>query len=261
MKHTVRELLSQGHCDDIGAMALGQKRVLACLVSLTFDPDPQIAWRAVEALGVAAGAVAKHDPEYVRNHLRRLYWFSSEESGAVCWRAPEAMAEIVRSQPLLFADYVPIVVSLLTSMADEDLEHFRPGILWAIGRLGPLAAEHIPGVLAAVTSALRDPHPRVRGMAAWCLAQTGHGRLLAELPEVLGDETPVEFYADGLLHWTSVGELARQPSSTVPKFARVSDPAETPDRRFPGIERPSVSRVARSETGHNYGLRRGKIGQ
>jgi hypothetical protein len=211
MKHTVRELLSRGRFENIGAMALGKKRVLGCLVSLTFDADPQIAWRAVEALGVAASVVAGHDPEYVRNYLRRLYWFLSEESGAVCWRAPEAMAEIVRAQPVLFADYVPIVVSLLASMADEDLEHFRPGILWAIGRLGPLAAEHMPGVLAAVTSALRDPHPRVRGMAAWCLTQTGHGGLLADRPDVLGDEGLVEFYANGLLHWTTVSGLAIDP--------------------------------------------------
>jgi len=46
----------------------------------------------------------------------------SEESGGICWRAPEAMAEITRRRPDLCADYVPIVVSLITEMAEEDLE-------------------------------------------------------------------------------------------------------------------------------------------
>ena len=36
-----------------------------------------------------------------------------------------------------------------------------------------------------------------------------------------------------------------------PSSARVSDPAETPDRRSPGGRRPAVGGVARSETGHN----------
>lgn len=202
-------MLDQGRLEQIAEMAVKKKRVLGSLVSLTFDVDPRIGWRAVEAMGTAADRVAENDPQQVRNYLQRLYWLISEESGGICWHAPQAMAEIVRRRPVLFADYAAIIVSLLTEMADEDLDHFRPGILWAIGRLGPVAADHIPDGAAAITSALKHPDPQVRGMAVWCLIQLDQAKLIADRPELLDDQGPVDLYEDGNLTRTSVSHLAR----------------------------------------------------
>ena len=69
IKNTLRELLAQGRFEPIAEMALAKKRVLGSLVSLTFDPDPLIAWRAVEAMGGAADRLAEHNPQCVREHL------------------------------------------------------------------------------------------------------------------------------------------------------------------------------------------------
>jgi len=178
-------------------------------VSLTFDADRQIGWRAVEAMGLAADRIARHDPEYVRQHLRRLHWLLSEESGGLCWLAPPAMAEIVRYRPQLFADYIPIVVSLIVGMAAEDLEHFRAGILWAIGRLGSLAGEHLQAVLPAITAALDHPDPQVRGMAVWCMGQVGQVARLTDRPALLSDEGSVSLYQEGIIKDTTVGRLLR----------------------------------------------------
>jgi methylated-DNA-[protein]-cysteine S-methyltransferase len=210
IKKKLHELLDQGRFEQIAAMASEKKRVLGILVSLTFDPDPQIGWRAVEAMGVTADRIAEDDPEYVRGHLRRLYWLLSEESGGICWRAPEAMAEIVRHRPKLFADYALIVVSLIREMAEEDLDHFRAGALWAIGRLGAVAGDHIQAVLSSITSALDDSDPQVRGMAVWCLGQVGQAKLLADRSDLLSDEGPVDLYEDGRLKRTSVCDLVRR---------------------------------------------------
>jgi len=210
IKKALRELLAQGHFQRIAELAVRKKRALGSLVSLTFDADAQIVWRAVEAMGLAADRIAEEDPDYVRNHLRRLYWLLSEESGGVCWRAPEAMAEIIRHRPRLFADYTPIVVALITSMAEEDLEHFRAGTLWAIGRLGVIAGDHLPSVLPEIVCALDDSDPQVRGMAAWCLGQVGRPEILAGRPELLDDEGPVDFYEDRSLCRSSVCHLVRR---------------------------------------------------
>ena len=190
-------------------MAVQRKRVLGHLVSLTFDPQQQIGWRAVEAMGAAASRIAQHDPQYVRNHLRRLHWLLNDESGGLCWRAPEAMAEIVRRRPKLFAEYIPIIIFLILNLAEEDLDHFRTGILWAIGRLGAVAGDHVQAVLPAITSALDDSCPQVRGMAVWCLGQVGQARVLAGRPDLLRDEGPVELYEKGHLNRTSVCHLVR----------------------------------------------------
>jgi len=210
MKKHVRQLLEQRDMEEIASIAESKRRALGILTSLTFDQDPQIAWRAVEAMGLAASRIAEREPRSVRNHLRRLLWLISEESGGVCWRAPEAIAEIVHHKPKLFKRYARIVVFLLHEMAEEDLVHFRQGILWAIGRLGAAAADHVEPVLPTILAALDDPDPQVRGMAAWCLGELGEAKRLASRPELLTDGGKVDLYEDGLLSQTTVGELTRR---------------------------------------------------
>jgi hypothetical protein len=207
MKKHLHELLEHRTFDELAELAGRKRRVLGLLVSLTFDSDPLIGWRAVEAMGVAADRIAEDDPDCVREHLRRLYWLMSEESGGICWRAPEAMAEIVWRRAGMFGDYVPVVISLIDEMAEEDLVHFRPGILWAIGRLGHLAEKEIDAALNTISACLDYPNCQVRGMAAWCLWRCGRGDILAKRSDLLSDRGPVEIYEDGELVGTTVGQL------------------------------------------------------
>jgi len=241
IKKRLRQLLQQQDYDEIADLAAQRHRVLGTLLSLMFDRDPLIGWRAVEATGAAAERIAQTDPDVVRDHLRRLHWLISEESGGICWRAPEALAEIVRRSPSLFPDYTPIVLYLIREMAEEDLLHFRAGILWAIGRLGPICAgpgkgdksnlceapsgplrgeldlSPFPGhgrlfdeVLPDVLACLDHPDSQVRGMAAWCLGQCGRADGLAGRDDLLADEAPVDLYEGGQLARTSVGRLVRR---------------------------------------------------
>jgi len=203
-------MLQDRDLDGLVEEVVRKRRLLGSLVSQTYDPEPLICWRAIEAMGLAARRIAEDDPDFVREHLRRLYWLLSEESGGICWRAPEAMAEIVRHRPRLFAEYIPIVVFLILNLAEEDLDHFRTGILWAIGRLGALAGDHIPAVLPAITSVLNDSDPQVRGMAVWCLGQVGQADLLRDRPDLLSDEGTVGFYEDGHLTRTTIGRLVQR---------------------------------------------------
>jgi len=200
-------LLTQRNLDELGELAGRERRVLGLLTSLTFDRDPLVGWRAVEAMGVAAERTAQYDPGHVQEHLRRLRWMLNDESGGVCWRAPEAMAEVVRARPDLFADYIPIIVLLLRTLADEDLEHFRAGVLWAIGRLGSLAQNRVPMVLPQVAAALEHRDPQVRGMAVWCLGQIGKEQALADKPALRSDDGPVDLYEEGSLRRTQVRRL------------------------------------------------------
>jgi hypothetical protein len=208
MKARVRELIQARDFDALAEMAKQKRRILGVLLSLTFDPDPLLGWRAVEAMGVAARSIAEDHPNAVQEHLRRLYWLVCEESGGVCYRAPEAIAEIVCQEPDLFADYVLIVASLLQSMAAEDLIRFKPGILWAIGRLGKPVRDKLEAYLPTIASALDDPDAQTRGMAAWCLRELGETEPLQARPELLTDESAVELYEEGQLTRTTVAKLA-----------------------------------------------------
>jgi HEAT-like repeat len=210
VKRELRPLLADRRFDVVADLAGDRTRVLGALVPLTFDRDPLIAWRAVEGLGVAAERIAERAPEAVREHVRRLNWLITEESGGICWRAPEAMAEIVARLPDVCAAFVPIVVHLLAETAEEDLQHLRAGMLWAIGRLGPAASAHLAEVLPAMVAALEHPDPHVRGMAVWALSRVGHAHQVAALPGLADDGGSVELYEDGWLTRTTVGALTRR---------------------------------------------------
>jgi hypothetical protein len=207
MKRKLRELLEQSRLEEIADMAEERRRVLGVLRSLTFDRDRLIGWRAVEAMGVVAERLADQDPDAVLEELRSLFWLLSEESGGVCWHAPEAMGEIVRRRPDKFSSYISITATLINEMADEDLDHFRPGVLWAIGRLGPIASGTLSDVLPAIEASLESPDPQARGMAVWCLQQVDRAHLIDGRPDLAADSGAVSLYEDGALTQTTVGDL------------------------------------------------------
>lgn len=203
------KMLNERDFQSILDWARSDRRVVETVFAFLYEPDDLVRGRAIDALGRLAGDLAGSEVEFVNNVLRRLTWSLSDESGMINWHAPEAIAEIVCSGPGLFGQHTPIVVNLLTSMAPEDLEHFRPGVLWAIGRLGSLAGEAVGDVLPAITASLDDPDPQVRGLAVWCLIETGKADCLTERSDLLSDSGQVRFYVDGEMRATSVGSMVR----------------------------------------------------
>ncbi|MGW8265643.1 MAG: DVU0298 family protein [Longimicrobiales bacterium] len=210
LRDRLLRLLEEGKLEEIAELATVKRRVLGSLVALTFDSDLQVAWRAVEAMGMAVEKLAPSNKAYVKEHMRRLHWLITEESGGVFWKAPECMAECAARLPGLFESHVTIAFHLLETLEEEDLEHFRPGALWAIGRLVHLAREDLPMVLPLVTDALSRPDPQARGMAVWCLGEVGEAGILENRPGLLEDAGPVRLYRDRVLLDTTVGRLAKE---------------------------------------------------
>ena len=210
LKATVRGLLADGRLEEVAQLATERRRVLGSLIALTFDPDLQVVWRAIEAMGMAIEKVARFDKSYAKEHMRRLYWLITEEAGAVFWRAPECMAECCARLPSLFRSHVPIAFHLLETLEEEDLEHFRPGTLWAIGRLIHEARDDLPTVLPLVVEALDRPDSQARGMAVWCLGQVGEGARLEGRPDLLEDQGSVHVYRGRVVEERTVGHMVRE---------------------------------------------------
>ncbi len=210
LKATLQDLLVGGRLEDVAELATEKRRVLGSLVALTFDPDLQVVWRAIEAMGMAVEKVAVSHKAFVREHMRRLYWLITEESGSVFWRAPECMAECCVRLPVLFKSHIPITFHLLETLEEEDLEHFRPGAIWAIGRLIDVAGDGLPSVLPLVMEALDRPDPQARGMAVWCLGEVGEMGVLEGRPDLLEDQGPGHLYRDRVVEETTVGSLSRE---------------------------------------------------
>jgi hypothetical protein len=164
----LRALLAEADYPAIVALAGEHRRVLSLLTALTYDDDPSIADRAIEALGVAAGVISDADAEFVRGHLRRLFWLLNDESGGIGWRAPEAIGAIIRGRPERFAEFIPNLIWLL-DMEAEDAGRFRASILRGIHRVAEVVDLSGRRDLAALLQPLlEDPDPEVRGLAAQC---------------------------------------------------------------------------------------------
>ena len=129
----LRQWLLDANYAPILEIAENKKSILSQLTALTYEDDATISGNAIEASGLAARIIAGREPEYVRNYLLRLFWLINDESGGICWRAPELIGEILYHCPQ-FSQFFPMLISLL-DLEEEDAPRFRAGTLWAIGRV------------------------------------------------------------------------------------------------------------------------------
>ncbi|MBI4720430.1 MAG: hypothetical protein HY770_04250, partial [Chitinivibrionia bacterium] len=97
--------------------------------------------------------------------------------------------------------------SLLGTMEEEDLGHFRSNVLWAIGRLAPSARDESEAAAPAVLACLDHADSQVRGMAVWCLKRMGMRERLAAREDLSVDEGQVEVYEKGNLNRARVRDL------------------------------------------------------
>ena len=206
LKHELVEALLERDEVRIARLALSDKRTFAKLIALAYRKDELLCWRAIEAIGAAARAVAAEDKAAVRNVVQRILWSAREESGGMGWSAPELLAEIVIAAPNAFPDIPPIIVSL---HSEDEEKVFLKGVLRAVGRMGESGITDIPGSEELIRKSLAHEDTEVRGLAVWAARRAG-----VSAPEAMRrlaqDEGELTIYEDGELVGATVGELARE---------------------------------------------------
>jgi hypothetical protein len=206
LKNELKQALLGGNYGRVAELARKDKRTFGKLISLAYNKDELICWRAIEAIGPAAAAVSRENRAAVRNVVQRLLWSAREESGGMGWSAAELLAEIVIAAPKAFPDIPPIIVSL---HSEDEEKVFLKGVLWAIGRMGEADIIGVAGSDKVIRDSLRHDDPEVRGMAVWAATRAG-----VDTTEIVGgltgDENELTIYEDGELVRRTVGDLARQ---------------------------------------------------
>ncbi|MBN1608401.1 MAG: hypothetical protein JW940_17350 [Polyangiaceae bacterium] len=152
------------------------RRVLRYLVGRLCSADPTEKWRAVRALGHLALDPTILSTAQLEELLRRFLWALNDESGAVAFGIPEAMAEVLLARPELQAKYIPILGSCLDSDDLSQVGAIEQGVIWGLGRLGSATAKHAPRVLEALRQvASNHADPETRRLAAEALRATEGG--------------------------------------------------------------------------------------
>jgi HEAT repeat protein len=203
MKSQLLAWLAGAEFQKIVDASLAQSRTLRVLITITYEGDILMRWRAIDAIGRCAGRLCTIRPGSLKNLLRRLFWMMSDESGAIAWHAPEAIGEIIRSNPVAFAEFIPMTIALL-ELEPEDLPPFLPGILYALGRIGEAAPERIREGLPGITAALANPDPQIRAMAVWSLGMLGARDALKRHRELAHDSSEALVYREERLQTLTI---------------------------------------------------------
>lgn len=211
LKDNIKAALLDADFDSIVSIAIREKRAFSILISLAYDKTDLICWRAIEAIGKAAGALKK-DPDFVRNIVQRLLWSLSEESGGIGWSAPDMLGEIVINAPDQFPDIPPIILSF------KDEESFLPGVLWAMGRMAGAGVNGLDRDLCRdiIIRSLNDKSPFIRGLAIWTTSMLKLKELRDKVSLLLKDNEFFLLYEDHSLKEISVKEMAW-------RFLRIED--------------------------------------
>jgi hypothetical protein len=128
-KIDARRILLSGDQDQFTAWVKSERNALEVLTALLFEEDAFFRFRAIEHIGIAARILWAGYPERIRRQVRRFLWMMNDESGALCWHAPEAIGEIMVNVPVLADEYGNMLISFYNE------EPFEAGVRSALTRL------------------------------------------------------------------------------------------------------------------------------
>jgi hypothetical protein len=204
LKKNILSLLENRALQEITRLKASPFKIINNLVSLTYDKKSSIAWRAMEAVGLFTGEMAKEDSEFVRNIVGRLLWMIRDESGGIGWSVPEMLGEVVKNNPVLCADIAPIIVSF-----HEELM-LATGVLWASGSMGELSKETIEDAVPLLRPFLKSSDALQRGYAARALGVLGASDARQDIEGLVKDDNLIPVYHDGDLQEKTVKDIATE---------------------------------------------------
>ena len=205
-KAEVRELLADRDRAALVDWATEARNPDRLLVSLTYDNDELIRYRAIEAVGWAAGYVARQEVEKIRDNLRRLLWLMNDESGGLSWHAPELMGEILVNVPDLIGEFAHLLPAFFVE------EPFERGSHLAVSRVTTVDTTPFRNQAKALRWSLKSADPNIRLSAALSLVRLEESFGTGVLEQLLDESTPLTTYDfdSGELVHTTVGSAGRQ---------------------------------------------------
>ena len=195
-------LLQENDLAGLLEAAVKESGIIRGLISLTYDKEDALCWRAIEAIGIISGGMAVKQPEKIRNLVQRLLWMLRDESGNNVGSAPEILGEIVRNSPDTFSDIAPIIASF------EDEEMLRRGVLRALVRISEKRPDLVMASASLAGRYLGDQDAVLRAYAVLLAGRLGLKEYLPALEDLARDTSCIRIYKDGELRDMTVGKIA-----------------------------------------------------
>ena len=202
-KKEVEELVNHYRVDEILRVACDDAKMIRNLQRLLYSGDDLARQRAADILGQVSALIAERDPGAVSKLLQRLFT-AIDDTAAFTWGAFEAVGEIIRYKPELFAGYIP---QLYKYLAEEAR---RMQALEALCRISRSRPDLIRKIGSRFITLLADREARIRGLAALLLGLLGISEARMDLENLLEDDNEIALYNQGALERRTVGELASE---------------------------------------------------
>jgi len=203
-----RVMLESRDLNAIAAWAVQARNPMRTLTRLLFDNDSLIRWRAIEAMGIVAGVESHKSIERVRRQIRRLFWLMNDESGGLCWHAPEAIGEILYNVPELIYEFGTLLPSFFH---EEPFEH---GSRLAVARVARLKPDIFSNAVEDLRHTLDHDDPAMRGYSILALRAIRNQVDIARAERLSNDDSYFSLYdhQTGQLTKTSVAQLVNRRS-------------------------------------------------
>jgi len=190
-REEIIRLLEENNIPGLLAITGKDPGIFRTLISLAYDKQQVLSWRAIEALGILAGETSRANPEKIRNLAQRLLWMLREESGNNPWSAPDMLGELVRNCPDQLADIAPIIASF----HDETI--LRQGVLRAMVRIGAVRPDLVRDQAGLAKEYLGHEDPVARAYAVMLAGILRSDDLRGGLTSLRQDEAEVSLYEEG----------------------------------------------------------------
>jgi hypothetical protein len=158
MKMFIRQALEMNDLNAIVSLAQKDRKVLSLLIRMAYDKETLVGWRAIKAVGRVAKALVGENHEFLRIAVRKLLWSLSDESGGIGWSAPELLGEIVSSDPVGFADIIPLIAEAY----NVEEQTFRPGVMYALAKIAEVSPESVANYQKIIIRSLADADPLIK---------------------------------------------------------------------------------------------------
>lgn len=199
-------LLEKRDYSGMFVIAKKERNIFRVLISLTYEKEKLICWRAIEAIGLVVSELTKEDPSSARNFVQRLLWMMRDESGNNVGSAPEILGEIVRNSPDAFSDIAPII----TSFHDEDM--LRRGVLRALVRISEIRPDLLKTVsFSFLHDYIEDVDAVIRIYSAMLAGYMGLKEYISDLERLSTADTSSEkIFRDGDFVEIRGGKIAEE---------------------------------------------------
>ncbi len=188
------------------------KFAISPLLSLIYQVDEQIKYKAVVLMGRIMNKLASEDMEAARVVMRRILWSLNEESGGIGWGMPEALGEIMAMNRPLADEYGHMLVAYMRE--ECYLEHLvmQRGLMWGLGRLAKVYPQkildfHGDGYMQMY---LESADLQVVGLACRNFGILKIQNATFWIKQFDDAEQEIRVFENGIFVDTTVGQLARE---------------------------------------------------